>query len=218
MSKSACFILWLSRLLLIDGFLEQCWIANRPSLEVSRWHLAAGSGGDAPQRRTRQVRRKSRNRHPRHYWQDVKNVETELREFWTSLGATLPCNKPPPIPNEALLNHFERNDLRYAVVSYGGRKSLSARLGGASIMPGRWTVAVQSSPQLQQLLSNASHGLSPDLPPLSPQQKKQERFIQSRFEQKQSSLSEMRNQTRWNHSEGRKPRGYWTIELVIREL
>ena len=44
-------------------------------------------------------------------------------------------------------------------------------------MPGRWTVAVESSPELQALLQNETHAgmLSRTLPPLSPQQKKEQR-------------------------------------------
>jgi hypothetical protein len=86
---------------------------------------------------------------------------------------------------------------------------MSDRLGGARIMPGKWATAVQTSPELRQLLTNATHGLSPHVPPLSPQQKKQLAV--------QVDIT-MRNQTRWKHGEHRKPKGYWTIALVIQEL
>jgi len=203
LSWSTCLAFWLSRLLTGHGFLEHCWIAPRRASTV---RVAAGP--DIPGQRTQRVRRKSRNRHPPSYWQEFKNVETAFRDFWANLGVNIPINEPPPIPNETLLNHFERNDLRYVVVSYGGRKSLSDRLGGARVIPGRWNAAVEQSPELQALVRNATHGLSPNLPPLSPQQKKQENI----------GPIELRNQTRWNHSPGRKPKGYWTMELVVQEL
>ena len=41
-------------------------------------------------------------------------------------------------------------------------------------MPGKWTTAVEKCPELfGPLLANASHGLSPHIPPRSPQNKKQ---------------------------------------------
>jgi hypothetical protein len=86
---------------------------------------------------------------------------------------------------------------------------MSDRLGGARIMPGKWSAAVQTSPELHQLLTNAIYGLFPHVPPLSPQQKKQPGA--------EVDIS-MRNQTRWKRGEHRKPRGYWTIGLVIQEL
>lgn len=198
-----------------EGFLERT--APR------RWHhyarrqtstvAACAEKAFVPNRRTPQVRQKSKNRHPTGYWQNITTVENELRQFWSTLGVTISRDddEPPPIPNEALLNHFERNDLRYVVVSHGGRKPLSEKLGGARIMPGRWTVAVNKSPELQTLLKNATHGLSPHVPPLSPQQKKQQKQVNKK-------VSSFRNRVRWNHSPARKPKGYWTIEMVLKEL
>jgi len=209
---AVCLLLWLlNSLLLIDGFLVRDQIvASRPRAHHGM-PFALPDDGAKPQTRERQFRRKPRNRHPRGYWQDIENVKTELCQFWTNLGVTpLEPASPPIIPNETLLNHFGRNDLRYVIVYYGGRKSLSACLGGASIMSGRWSVAVET-PELQQVLRNATHGLSPHLPPLSPQQKKHQRL-------KETMISKERNKTRWNHQEGRKPKGYWTMELVIQGL
>lgn len=80
-------------------------------------------------------------------------------------------------------------------------------------MPGRWTVAVAKSTELQALLQNATLGLSPQLPPLSPQQKKEETT-----QANEKFMLQLRNQTRWNHSPRRKPKGYWTTEMVIQEL
>lgn len=158
------------------------------------------------------MRKKSVNRHPPGYWQNLTNVKRELFQFWIDRGVMSLANNHVPliIPSEGLLNYFKRHDLRYAVVLHGGRESLSRRLGGARIMPGKWSTAVRSSPELQELLRNASYaGLSPDLPPLSSQQRKDETV--------KKSLS-VRNETRWSHREGRKPKGYWTMEVVVQEL
>jgi len=213
LSLSIHFILFLTSLLPVKGFLAR----NYGAKSFHRWHLWARSpttfsDSDTTTvllRREPQVRKKSKNRHAPGYWQNITNVRSELFEFWTNLGVkTVSSNEPPPIPNEALLNHFERYDLKYAVVSYGGRTRLSKKLGGARIIPGRWTAAVESSPELQALLENETHMLSRTLPPLSPQQKR---------EQPNESLTQV-NRTRWNHSPKRKPKGYWTIETVLQEL
>lgn len=228
------FVFCLSTFFPIEGFPAPSWLGSsrhrtrrqQPSKDGRHLRVlaaqAASSTGDAPQRRVRQVRKKSQSRRPPCYWQDIENVERELCEFWSHLGIKLPDNgEPPTIPNEALLNHFERNDLRYAIVSYRGRKALSARLGGARVMPGRWTQAVKTSPELQALLLNSTHGLSPDLPPRSPQQKKQQRSDNGTIESNVSQSSDARQvriATRWNHSPSRKPPGYWSLKMVFREL
>lgn len=209
-SECGCFIvLLLNRFLWIDAFLSkhECrWRTHHHY--VRQLNVAtAGPDNDIVSQKTRQTRKRSRNRHPPGYWQDLGNVKMELVHFWTNLG--VPSKQPPLIPNEALLNHFERNDLRYVIVSYGGRKSLSERLDGARIMPGTWTIAVQqASPELLCLLRNTTLGLSPKLPPLSPQQKK-------RIDEKQVK---QRNTARWDHSPRRKPKGYWNMETVLKEL
>lgn len=206
LSEALClFSYLLGRLFLVDGFVERHWSTRshaRPLCSTLR-HAA----GDCPQRRTRQIRRKSVNRRPPKYWKNLENVHDEFTQFWNHLNVTIPENEAPPIPNEGLLNHFDRHDLRYAIVSYGGRKSLSARLGGARIMPGKWTTAVQQSPELGQLLTNATHGLSHHIPPLSPQQKKQLMVGTDTF---------MHSEARGSHREGRNRKGYGTT--VIQDL
>lgn len=152
--------------------------------------------------RRRQKRRKPTNRRPKYYWTNLKNVKSELRQFWSELEVTLTVTPrgPPPIPNDQLLNHYERHDLRAAIYNHGGRDALSSSLGGARIMPGRWTDAVQESPELHQLLQT-DDSLSPDRPPLA-----------------QDTDVEDDRSGRWLHQSSRKPKGYWSLRVVIREL
>jgi len=78
------------------------------------------------------------NRKPRGYWKSVANIDRELRDQWLeAIGTINSKNKsdnlfsllyPPPVPNEALLNHWNRHDLRNAIWSFGGRKTLAEAL------------------------------------------------------------------------------------------
>lgn len=52
-------------------------------------------------------------------------------------------DRPPPIPSEHLLNHFDRNDLRWGITQMGGRDNVSHMLGGAKIIPGKWREAIE---------------------------------------------------------------------------
>lgn len=54
---------------------------------------------------------------------------------------TIQKNAPPLIPNEYLLNYFNRNDLRWAISSLGGRENVAHLLGGSKIIPGKWKEA-----------------------------------------------------------------------------
>jgi hypothetical protein len=178
-------------------------------------------------------------RKPRSYWKDISNVERELRTFWSQLSVNISESEPPPIPNESLLRRTERHNIRGAIVSHGGRELLSAQLGGARIIPGKWAEAVATSPELQQLLqpqrqlqhhrgplnATASSGgekeqlnpsndllLLPDLPPWS---------LPLTISTNETSFSESLKtwrQKRWCHHEGRNRRGYWTLQQVIQEL
>jgi len=120
----------------------------------------------------KQIRRQLKQpRRPRSFWSDIHNIEAELRKFWIDLNVPIPKNEPPPIPNEALLNHFERNDLRYAIANMGGRDVVSYRLNDAKLIPGKWTLAVKTCKEVQFLLhpSNpAGRGLSKTVPPIAP--------------------------------------------------
>jgi hypothetical protein len=86
------------------------------------------------------------NRKPRGYWKNITNIEYELRNLWIEkmqisnnannddnnngdkLLVKLLYEYPPPIPNEALLNYWNRHDIRNAIRSYGGRTLLSEDL------------------------------------------------------------------------------------------
>lgn len=162
-------------------------------------------------RRIPQVRQKPKNRKPRNFWLEVDNVETELRDLWKSVGVELvDDSQPPPIPNESLLNYWRRYDLRAAIVTHGGREALAESLGGALIIPGRWSVAVNTT-YVQQLLEN-DLDLSSDLPPLSPQQLKkgivrEEKALFERKDKRQAAKGVRRG------------KGYWySDQKVIQEL
>mmetsp|Transcript_16099 Transcript_16099/g.24157 ORF Transcript_16099/g.24157 Transcript_16099/m.24157 type:complete len:610 (-) Transcript_16099:2030-3859(-) len=140
-------------------------------------------------RKEKQKRRKLKQpRRPSSFWADLNNIETELRLFWSSLNVPIPIDEPPPIPNEALLNHFERHDLRYAIANKGGRDVVSIRLDGAKLIPGKWTQAVATCKEVQFLLhpkNPAGRGLSEDVPPMAPYVKRSLRKRQMAMKKKQ---------------------------------
>jgi hypothetical protein len=183
-------------------------------------------------RRRRQTRRKPTNRRPKYYWTDLKNVERELREFWISSEVIAAKGEPILIPNNQLLNHYQRHDLRAAIYAYGGRECLAASLGGARIMPGRWTDAVQESPELRKLLQ-MDPTLSTERPPFSPRQGDTSvdddidtdtsdgndvDNDEDDLEGAQKNQEETIRSGRWLHQSGRKPKGYWSLRVVIQEL
>jgi hypothetical protein len=186
-------------------------------------------------RKDSQIRRKPSSRRPKYYWTKLENIERELEEFWMiDCGVPLPQKKNnkqgsgPCIPNETLLNYFGRNDLRAAIVNtQGGREILSEKLRGAPIMPGKWSEAVATSPELQAMLQNGTFAFSKESPPLSPQQKKCK-------SPRENSISNLSNKSavntrnakgndnsqpqKWMHKSGRKPKGYWTLPRIVAEL
>jgi len=84
-----------------------------------------------------------RPRKPRYYWQSHDNLMRELHLFWKELNVKVNPDLPPPIPSEYLLNHFDRNDLRWGISQMGGRDNVSHMLGGAKIIPGKWRDAIE---------------------------------------------------------------------------
>ena len=97
-----------------------------------------------PRQKRRPQTTLTRPRKPRFFWHDELNIQKELSSFWDELN--VPINKyypgqPPPIPSEFLLNHFNRNDLRWGIAQFGGRENLSHALNGAMIIPGKWREA-----------------------------------------------------------------------------
>ena len=78
----------------------------------------------------RQKRRQqsTRTRKPRFFWHDEQNIEKEIISCWEELNVPIQKyypDQPPPIPSEFLLNHFNRNDLRWGIAQFGGRENLS---------------------------------------------------------------------------------------------
>ncbi|KAI2501162.1 hypothetical protein MHU86_13308 [Fragilaria crotonensis] len=161
-----------------------------------------------------QISRAPQNRKPNYYWNDIENVRRELVEFWKNVNITSFPQTRPPIPSEALLSHFERYDLRRVIAKYGGRSDLSYDLGGVEVIPGKWKDAVRDSLIVQELLQNESHGLRPDVPPLSPQQKKAFR------ESADGTLISRVSATRWSYKckAERRPIKYWSLGKVVESL
>jgi len=149
---------------------------NKRKISRSNFIIKASSVPDSEDiqlyRKPKQKRRKLKKpKRPRAFWKDINNIESELRLFWTSINVDIPFTDPPPIPNEALLNHFERHDLRYAISNNGGRVVIAEKLGGANLIPGKWSDAVKDSKEIQCLLqpdNPAGAGLSYDIPPIAP--------------------------------------------------
>jgi hypothetical protein len=86
-------------------------------------------------------------------------------------------------------------------------------------MPGRWTDAVQESPELRKLLQ-IDHSLSAERPPFSPQQDTSGHDDDNDGDNDQDDdhEEETSRSGRWLHQSGRKPKGYWSLRVVIREL
>lgn len=195
-------ILWLRVTVLIHSF--QYVFVSRPAVLRD----SVSSCLYAQEQRTRR-RQSSEKRKPRNYWSNIANVEHEFRAFWLDLNVIVPPRKPPTIPNQTLLVHLGRHDLRSVIMKYGGRDFLAEELGGADIMPGSWKVAVKETPELQQVFQQNPHlGLSPDYPPPSPLQ------INGNLLQTIPTSP----QQKWKHRQGRKPRDYWNLSVVVQEL
>ena len=109
----------------------------------------------------------TRPRKPRFYWQSLDNIKKELYIFWDEVNVTINTNNPPPIPSEQILNTFHRNDIRWAISQMGGRESVSHRLGGAIIIPGKWKDAMKFTEVKQILPSVTNVGLKPSSTMLS---------------------------------------------------
>ena len=101
-------------------------------------------------------------------------------------------------------------------------------------MPGRWTDAVQENPELRKLL-RIDTTLSTERPPFSPRQgdisiddgtgigtDKDVTNYNDNDEDDPESTQENQEETirsgRWLHQSGRKPKGYWSLRVVIQEL
>jgi hypothetical protein len=95
-------------------------------------------------------------------------------------------------------------------------------------MPGRWTDAVQESPELRLLLQ-IDPTLSAERPPFSPRQgdtsvddDTDDTHYNDEDEDDTEGAQQDQEETirsgRWLHQSGRKPKGYWSLRVVIQEL
>mmetsp|Transcript_10408 Transcript_10408/g.11894 ORF Transcript_10408/g.11894 Transcript_10408/m.11894 type:complete len:478 (-) Transcript_10408:114-1547(-) len=180
-----------------------------------------------------------RQRQPNKYWNNIENVRKELFEFWDKNNVTSVTKNKPPIPSETLLNYFGRHDLRQVVKKYGGRDTLSLKLGGEiEIIHGKWSIAVNQSLVVQELIHKINNNLRADIPPLSPQQRKEAIKLGIKVVTLNSTKTDKdiiidddyRIKTRWSHnnnssgivSQGvkktRRPYNYWTERLVLQKL
>lgn len=169
--------------------------------------------------RKRQQRRKPRNRRPRNYWSNPKNLLQEIQTFWV-VDCGIPSNDinafPLMIPNEILLHHYGRHDLRAALSSAGGRDTVADLLGGARIMPGRWSEAVQEP--LIQVLLKVDPTLSADQSPSAMATTSSTATSATTTATTADTTSQDNNTNKWSHKEDRNPKGYWSLTRVVEEL
>ena len=153
-----------------EPVLESTTLDNQPN-------RTARVGTDTPmlqrhtQGRKAQLRRKPIHRRPKYYWTNPTNLRFELHEFWSNPhgrstlshgndsvgGGTTTTDDDGRvvvlIPNESLLCHFGRHDLRAAIASQGGRSVVVRLLHPARIMEGQWQRAMkQHYPQVERLI------------------------------------------------------------------
>ncbi|CAM9477705.1 unnamed protein product [Chrysoparadoxa australica] len=86
-----------------------------------------------------------RTRRPRGYWRNQENLTAEVIKFWTSRGINSKM-----VPNEMLMQHLGEHGLRHGLYSNGGAEG-AAFLLGSSVMPGRWSEALETE-EVQALL------------------------------------------------------------------
>jgi hypothetical protein len=150
--------------------------------------------------RKMQLRRKPRNRRPKYYWVDSRNLRREIAHFWRDAGVRVERTDPILIPSETLLMHYQRHDIRAAIASNGGRKEIAQTLNCAvRIMPGRWSDAMNESlPELLQLI-DLDKTLSYEKPPFA-------------------SFKPTRDGSLWMHQSNRRPKGYWSMQTIVQHL
>jgi hypothetical protein len=177
------------------------------SLHENEIFSSSGHYIDSKPCQLRQKRRPSIDRRPRHYWTDPENLRNELCQFWLNHGVSIEENdnkiRVPTIPNEVLLMHYKRHDLRAAISKYGGREAVSKLLDDAPVKPGRWSVAVESSLALKRLLQ-MDMSLKREHPPA--------------VAVSNADISRAESGKKWAHNDGRKILGYWTLQTVVREM
>jgi hypothetical protein len=160
-----------------------------------------------------QQRTKPQNRKPKYYWSDLANLRTELDIFWKDRGVVVGKGSAKKsrmgrvvIPNETLLLHYRKHDLRGAIASHGGRYAVAEKLERAmptgtkvEVMSGTWTLAVNESPELRSLIQ-LDPLLSSELPPTISSQSRSSAGLGGR---------------RWSHNTARHPKGYWCSRTAV---
>jgi hypothetical protein len=242
--------------------------SSKTTLPKSGHRAESGARISLPYRRPLQQRRPSAptkggpcNRKPRFYWKDVQNIEQELRGQWEAalmlgnrgdddverndgaaalLHKLLPPDRPPPIPNEALLNHWKRNDLRAAIRQFGRPylaellllerrgddgdqrvgPAVDAALTDAMIVPGKWKEAVRW-PIVRHVVQ-ADDSLCMDSAPPSSQRV---RLMKDTYNMTEKEIEEWMQGGRWQyrnsttHGEaGRREKGYWSKKTIMNAL
>ena len=180
----------------------------------------------------KKIRRPPRRaRKPRSYWSDIENLRKEIYDFWIKdAKVSLSPNEPLPIPSQTLINLFQRYDLKNGIYAHGGRESVVDRLGNAVLVPGKWSEAAKTCSVVQQLLDQSDDNtMSYDIPPISPQilqnlneKKEKSNCVEEEVEEEHfketNKIERFHGGNRWTHKKGRKPKGYWTEEIVIKQL
>ena len=175
-------------------------------------------------------RNTSPNHKPRNYWKDINNIEKELREQWKSVlipyseekekkqsieniaDRLLPNDRPPPIPNDTLLAHWQRNDLSWAIRTFG-RLYVAELLGGATVIPGKWKLAVRE-PIVKRVIQ-LDDNLTQDRPPPSQQQLNE---LKNVYNMSQQDIEKWGESERWKRRDNRRRRGFWSKEKVVEKL
>ena len=174
----------------------------------------------------RQVRQIPTKRKPRNYWQSASNLRNELIQFWTSHNVPIDRihpGQPPPIPSEYILNFFERNDLRGAIASNGGREHVSYMLGGAKIIPGKWkdAVEIEEVKYLLPLMSSNEESSKAESRVSSDQNVRHHSSIMNRTFDYQPRLIDVvkySNETCNANAATKSQKEFWTQERAVLEL
>lgn len=191
--------------------------ANTSSLAYRQWETPRVVQSqpliESLQLRRIQRREKPHNRKPKYYWSDLENLWTELDTFWKDRGIVVGKGSAKKnrvgrvvIPNETLLLHYRKHDLRGAIASHGGRYAVAEKLKRAmpsgtsvEVMSGMWTLAVKESPELRSLIQ-LDPLLTMELPPKVSSQSRSSIDLGGR---------------RWQHNPTRRPKGYWTNRAAV---
>jgi hypothetical protein len=196
---------------------QDATVTVNASLAICPWDELTGAKSKPSigylQLRRIQQRTKPQNRKPKYYWSDLANLRTELDIFWKDRGVVVGKGSAKKsgmgrivIPNETLLLHYRKHDLRGAIASHGGRYAVADKLECAlptgtkvEVMSGTWTLAAHESPELRSLIQ-LDPLLSKELPPTISSQSRSSTGLGGR---------------RWSHNPARHPKGYWNSRTAV---